>query len=56
MLETQIQQISAAIPSQSNDDSSKTPVQENVWSIFTMFMEKAPKPTEGYLGGVGKDK
>jgi hypothetical protein len=56
MLETQIQQISAAIPSQSNDDSSKTPVQENVWSIFTMFMEKAPKPTEGSLGGVGKDK
>jgi hypothetical protein len=56
MLETQIQQISAAIPSQSNDDSSKTPVQENVWSIFTVFMEKAPKPTEGSLGGVGKDK
>jgi predicted nucleotide-binding protein len=56
MLETQIQQISAAIPSQSNGDSSKTPVQESVRFIFTVFKEKAPKPTEGYLGGVGKDK
>jgi hypothetical protein len=56
MLETQIQQISAAIPSQSNGDSSKTPVQEIVMSIFTVFKEKAPKPTEGSLGGVGKDR
>jgi hypothetical protein len=56
MLETQIQQISAAIPSQSNGDSSKTPVQESVRSIFTVFKEKAPKPTEGSLGGVRKDK
>ncbi len=56
MLETQIQQISAALPSQSNGDSSKTPVQENVRSIFTVFKEKAPKPAEGSLGGVGKDK
>jgi hypothetical protein len=47
MLETQIQQISIAIPSQSNGDSSKTPIQESVRSIFTMFKEKAPKPTEG---------
>jgi hypothetical protein len=30
MLETQIRQISAAIPSQSNGDSSKTPIQESV--------------------------
>jgi predicted nucleotide-binding protein len=30
MLETQIQQISATLPSQSNGDSSKTPVQESV--------------------------
>jgi hypothetical protein len=56
MLETQIQQISAAILSQSNRDSSKTPVQESVSSIFTVFKEKAPKPIEGSLGGVGKDK
>jgi hypothetical protein len=56
MLETQIQQISAAIPSQSNGDSSKTPVQESVSSIFTVFNEKVPKPIEGSLGGVGKDK
>jgi hypothetical protein len=56
MLETQIQQISTTIPSQSNGDSSKTPVQESVRSIFTVFKEKAPKPTEGSLGGVGKDR
>jgi hypothetical protein len=56
MLETQIQQISAAIPSQSNGDSFKTPIQESVRSIFTVFKEKAPKPTEGSLGGVDKDK
>jgi hypothetical protein len=56
MLETQIQQISAAIPSKSNRDSSKTPFQESVRSIFTVFKEKAPKPTEGSLGGVSKDK
>jgi hypothetical protein len=56
MLETQIQQISTAIPSQSIVDSSKTPVQESVRSIFTMFKEKDPKPTEGSLGEVGKDK
>jgi hypothetical protein len=56
MLETHIQQISIAIPSQSNGDSSKTPVQESVRSIFTAFKEKAPKPTQGSLRGVGKDK
>jgi hypothetical protein len=56
MLETQIQQISTAIPSQSNGDSSKTPVQESVRVIFTVFKEKAPKPTKGSLEGVGKDK
>jgi hypothetical protein len=56
MLETQIQQISAAIPSQSNGDSSKTPIQESVRSIFTVFKEKALKSTEGSLGGVGKDE
>jgi hypothetical protein len=56
MLETQIQQISSAIPNQSNGDSSKTPVQESVRSIFTVFKEKAPKPTEGSLGGVSKDR
>jgi hypothetical protein len=56
MLETQIQQIYAAIPRQSNGDSFKTPVQESVRSIFTVFKEKAPKPAEGSLGGVGKDK
>jgi hypothetical protein len=56
MLEKQIHQISAAILSQSNGDSSKTPIQESVRSIFTMFKEKAPKSTEGSLGRVGKDK
>jgi hypothetical protein len=56
MVEMQIQQISAAVPSQSNGDFSKTPVQESVRSIFTVFKEKAPKSTEGSLGGIGKDK
>jgi hypothetical protein len=56
MLETQIQQISAAIPSQSNGDSSRTPIQESVRSIFTVFKEKAPKSTEVSLGGVDRDK
>jgi hypothetical protein len=56
MLETQIQQISVALPSQSNGDSYKMPVQESVRSIFTVFKEKAPKSTEGSLGGVSKDK
>jgi hypothetical protein len=56
MLETQIQQISAAIPIQSNGDSFKKPVEESVRSIFTVFKKKAPKSTEGYLRGVSKDK
>jgi hypothetical protein len=56
ILETQIQQISTAIPSQSNGGSSKTPIQESVRSIFTVFKEKALKSTEGSLGGVGGDK
>jgi hypothetical protein len=55
MLETQIQQICAAISSQSNGDSSKTPIQESVRSIFTVFKEKTPKSIEGSLG-VGNDK
>jgi hypothetical protein len=46
MLETQIQQIFAAIPCQSNGGSSKTPIQESVRSIFTMFKEEALKSTE----------
>jgi hypothetical protein len=54
MLEIQIQQISAATPSQSNGGSSKTPIQESVRSIFTVFEEKAIKFTEGSLGGVGR--
>jgi hypothetical protein len=56
MLETQIQQISAAIPCQSNGGSSMTPIQDSVRSIFTVFKDKAIKPTEGSLGGVGRDK
>jgi hypothetical protein len=67
IMETQIQQISAAIQSQSNGASSKTPIQESVRSIFTMFkenalkstkgsLEKALKSIEGSLGGVGRDK
>jgi hypothetical protein len=56
MLEIQIQQISAAIPSQSNGDSSKTPIQESVRSIFTVFKENVLKSTKGSLGGVGRDK
>jgi hypothetical protein len=55
MLETQIQEISVGIPSQSNGGSSKTPIQESVRSIFTMFKEKTLKSTEGSLGGVGRD-
>jgi hypothetical protein len=55
MLEMQIQQISTALPHQSNGVSSKTPVQENVRSIFTVFKKKAPKSTEGSLGGVSTD-
>jgi hypothetical protein len=45
MLETQIQQISAPISSQSNGDSSKTPIRESVRSIFTMFKENTLKST-----------
>jgi hypothetical protein len=56
ILETQIQQISAAIPSQSNGGSSKTSVQESARSIFTMFKEKALKSTEGSLGAASRDK
>jgi hypothetical protein len=56
MLETQIQQIAAALPRQSNGDPSQSPVEESVSSIFTMFKEKALKSTEGSLGGVGQDK
>jgi hypothetical protein len=56
MLETQIQQIFATIPSQSNGDSSKTPVQESVRSIFTVFKEEAIKSTEGSLVEVRRDK
>jgi hypothetical protein len=56
MLETQIRQIVAALPHQCNGDPSQSPVQEGVRSIFTVFKEKAPKSTEGSLGGVGKDK
>jgi hypothetical protein len=55
MLETQIPQISVAIPSPSNGDSAKTPIQESVRSIFTVFKEKALKSTDGSLG-VGRDK
>jgi hypothetical protein len=46
MLEMQIQQITTALPSQSNGYSSKTPIQESVTSIFTVFKEKAPKSVE----------
>jgi hypothetical protein len=56
MVEMQIQQISTALPGQSNGDSSKTPIQESVRSIITVFKENAPKSTKGSLGGVGKDK
>jgi hypothetical protein len=37
-------------------DSSKTPIQESVSSIFTVFTENDLKSTEGSLGGVGRDK
>jgi hypothetical protein len=53
MLETQIQQIAAALPCQSNGDPSQSPVQESMKSIFTVFKGKAPKSTGGSLGGVG---
>jgi hypothetical protein len=55
MLKTHIQQISVALPSQRNGDSSKTTVQESVRSIFSVLKKKAPKSIEGSLGGVGKD-
>jgi hypothetical protein len=53
MLETQIQQIAATLPCQSNGDPSQSPVQESMKSIFTVFKGKAPKSTGGSLGGVG---
>jgi hypothetical protein len=53
MLETQIQQISTALPRQSNGDPPQSPVQESMKSIFTVFKGKAPKSTRGSLGGVG---
>jgi hypothetical protein len=53
MLETQIQQIAAALPCQSNGDPSQSPVQESMKSIFTVFKENASKYTGGSLGGVG---
>jgi hypothetical protein len=56
MLQTQIQQIAAALQRQSNEDPSQSPVQKSVRSIFTVFKEEIPKSTEGSLGGVGKDK
>jgi hypothetical protein len=51
MLETQIQQINAAHPRQSNGDASQSLVEESVKSIFTVFKGKAPKSTGGSLGG-----
>jgi hypothetical protein len=53
MLETQIQQITTTLPCQNNGDPSKSPVQESMKSIFTMFKGKPPKSTGGSLGGVG---
>jgi hypothetical protein len=53
MLETQIQQIAAALLCQRNGDPSQSPIQESVKSIFTLFKGKAPKSTVGSLGGVG---
>jgi hypothetical protein len=52
MLETQIQQIIAALPHQSNGDPSQSPVQESMKSIFTVFIGKAPKSPGVSLGGV----
>jgi hypothetical protein len=52
MLETQIQQIAAALPCQSNGDPSQSPVEESMKSIFTVFKGNAPKSTGGSLGGV----
>jgi hypothetical protein len=53
MLETQIQKITAALPHQSNEDPSQSPIQESVKYIFTVFKGKIPKYTGGSLGGVG---
>jgi hypothetical protein len=53
MLEIQIQQITAALPRQSNGGLSQSPIQESVKSTFTVFKGKAPKSTRGSLGGVG---
>jgi hypothetical protein len=54
MFETQIQQIAAALPHQSNGDASQSPAQESVKSIFTVFKGKAPEFTGGSLGGVSQ--
>jgi hypothetical protein len=50
MLETQIQQITAALPRQSNGDPSQSPLQESMKSIFTVFKKKFPKSTGGSEG------
>jgi hypothetical protein len=51
MLETQIQQISRALPSQSNEIHSRDPVQESVKSITTIFEGQGPGSFEKSLGG-----
>jgi hypothetical protein len=51
MLETLIQQITATLPRQSNEDPSQSPIQESMKSIFTVFKGKTPKTTGGSLGG-----
>jgi hypothetical protein len=50
MLETQIQQITGALPSQSNGLPSKDSVQENVNSITAIFEGLAPGSSETSLG------
>jgi hypothetical protein len=50
MLETQIQQTSGALPSQSNGLPSKDPIQGCVKSITTTFEGQAPESSESSLG------
>jgi DNA polymerase III gamma/tau subunit len=53
MLVTQIQQIVAALPHQSNGQPSQSSVQESAKSIFTVFKGKTPNSTGVSLGGLG---
>jgi hypothetical protein len=56
MLETQIQQISMVLPRPNNRDSTNTPVQESVKSIFVLFQGTVPDSAKKFLREVDKEK